>query len=61
MPVKDETLMGAGLIAIVLGILIGRFVYLEAGGFSVSSFASGLLSGVGVVLVLYYMLKRRRG
>jgi hypothetical protein len=58
---KDETLMGMGLIAIVLGILIGRFVYFEAGGFSFSSFASGVLSGVGAVLVLYCTLKRRRG
>lgn len=61
MPMKDETLLGTGLIAIILSILIGRFVYWEAGGFSLSSFASGVLCGAGVVLVLSYLLKRRRG
>jgi hypothetical protein len=60
MPVKDQTLMGAGLIAIVLGILVGRFVYFEAGGFSLSSFLSGMLSGMGIVLILYSLWKRRK-
>ena len=58
---KDETLLGIGLISIAASILIGRFVSFEACGFSVFAFAEGLLSGAGVVLVLYCLLKRRSG
>jgi pilus assembly protein TadC len=57
---KDETLLGIGLISMAASVLVGRFVSLEVSGFSISAFAEGLLSGVALVLIFYSLWKRRR-
>lgn len=61
MALKDETMASIGMLAIAASILMGRFIVFEVGGFSLSAFTEGLLSGVGLVLVFYSLLKRRRG
>jgi hypothetical protein len=59
MRLKDETLLSVGMISLALGILIGRFVYYEYSGFSVSDFVEGALIGLSLVMNLAYMIKQR--
>lgn len=60
MPLKDETMLSIGMISIALGILIGRFLYFEVGGFAVSSFIEGILIGVSLVMNLAYLIRIRK-
>ena len=59
MVLKDETLLAIGMISMALGILIGRFVYFEYSGFSVSDFIEGVLIGLALVMNLTYLIRLR--
>jgi len=59
MVLKDETVLAIGMISMALGILIGRFVYFEYSGFSVSDFVEGVLVGLALVMNLTYLIRRR--
>ena len=60
MQLKDENMLAIGMISMAVGILIGRFVYFEYGGFSVSDFLEGLLLGLSLVMNFAYLIKRRK-
>jgi hypothetical protein len=60
MLIKDENvLLAVGMIALSLGILVGRFLHFEYSGFSVSDFVEGVLTGVSLVLNLTYLIRMR--
>ncbi len=59
MVLKDETLLAIGMISMAVGILIGRFVYFEYLGFSVSDFLEGILIGLALVMNLTYLIRYR--
>ncbi|MDH5689804.1 MAG: hypothetical protein OEY81_00020 [Candidatus Bathyarchaeota archaeon] len=59
MQLKDETMLAIGMMAMALGILIGRFVHFEYSGFSVSDFVEGILVGLSLVMNLAYLIQRR--
>ena len=59
MPLKDETLLAIGMISMALGILIGRFLYYEYSGFSVSDFLEGVFVGLALVMNLTYLIRLR--
>lgn len=59
MPLKDESILAVGMISIASGILIGRFLYLEFMGFSVTDFVEGILVGLSLVMNLTYLLRIR--
>ena len=60
MQLKDENMLAIGMISMALGILIGRFVYLEYSGFSVSDFVEGILVGLSLVMNLAYLTRRAK-
>jgi hypothetical protein len=57
---KDENLLAVGMISLALGISIGRFLYFEYLGFSVTDFIEGVLVGLSLVMNVTYLLRRRR-
>ncbi|MCP8311582.1 MAG: hypothetical protein L6M37_01345 [Candidatus Methylarchaceae archaeon HK02M1] len=59
MPLKDETLLAIGMISMALGILIGRFLYYEYSGFSISDFLEGVFVGFALVMNLTYLIRMR--
>ena len=58
MLLKDENLLAVGMISISLAILIGRFLNLEYGGFSITDFIEGVLTGISLVLNLTYLMRK---
>jgi 1,4-dihydroxy-2-naphthoate octaprenyltransferase len=60
MKLKDEYVLSVGMISFVIGIFIGRFVYFEYSGFSITDFIEGVLFGLSLVMNLYYLLMRSR-
>ena len=60
MSLKDENILALGMISMSLGILIGRFLYFEYAGFSVTAFTEGVLTGLSLVLNLTYLIRYRR-
>jgi hypothetical protein len=59
MVLKDEAVLAIGMISMALGILIGRFVYFEYSGVSVSDFIEGVLIGLALVMNLTYLIRLR--
>jgi hypothetical protein len=57
---KDENLLAIGMISLALGILIGRFLYFEYLGFSVTDFIEGILIGLSLVMNITYLIRKRR-
>lgn len=60
MVLKDENIIAIGMISLALGILIGRFLYFEYLGFSVTDFVEGVLVGLSLVMNVTYLVLRRR-
>ncbi len=60
MPLKDETILAIGMLSMASGILIGRFLNFEYAGFSVTSFAEGVLTGLSLVMNLTYLIRYRK-
>ena len=60
MGLKTETMLSIGMISMALGILIGRFVYIEYAGFSVSDFVEGVLVGLSLTMNLAYLTLRSK-
>jgi len=60
MQLKDESISAIGMISMASGILMGRFLYFEYSGFSVTAFAEGVLVGLSLVMNLTYLLRLRR-
>ncbi len=59
MLLKDESMLAIGMISLTLGLLIGRFLYFEYAGFSVTDFLEGVLIGLSLVMNLAYLIKVR--
>jgi len=57
MVLKDETLLSVGMVSLAIGILIGRFLYYEYSGFSVSDFLKGILIGISLVMNVTYLIR----
>lgn len=57
---KDETVLSVGMMSLAIGILVGRFTSFEVSGFSVSDFIEGVLTGVSLVMNLYYLVRKSR-
>ena len=60
MKLKEETILSIGMISLVIGIFIGRFVYFEYSGFSITDFVEGVLYGLSLVLNLYYLVTKSK-
>ena len=60
MNLSDEKMLAIGMISIALGILIGRFLHFEVGGFSVTDFTEGILVGLSLVMNLTYLIRKRK-
>jgi hypothetical protein len=57
---KDENILAVGMMAMAIGILIGRFTHFEYSGFAISDFIEGILTGISLTLNLAYMIRKRR-
>ena len=60
MELSDERILSIGMISLALGILIGRFLYLEYAGFSVTDFTEGVLVGLSLVMNITYLVRKRK-
>ena len=60
MELSDERIIAIGMISLALGILIGRFLYFEYAGFSITDFIEGILVGLSLVMNLTYLIRKRK-
>ena len=60
MELSDERILAIGMISLALGILIGRFLYFEYAGFSITDFMEGVLVGLSLVMNLTYLIRKRK-
>ena len=60
MELSDERILAIGMISLTLGILIGRFLYFEYAGFSITDFIEGILVGSSLVMNLTYLIRKRK-
>jgi len=60
MLLKDESMLALGMISLAAGLLIGRFIYFEYAGFSVTDFLEGLFVGLSLVMNIAYLIKTRK-
>ena len=60
MKLSDERILSIGMISLAIGILIGRFLYFEIAGFSVSDFTEGILIGLSLVMNITYLIRKRK-
>jgi len=60
MEFNNETVLSIGMMALAIGILIGRFTHFEFSGFSISDFVEGLLVGVSLVTNLFYLARKAK-
>jgi hypothetical protein len=60
MRLSDERMLSIGMISLAIGILIGRFLYFEIAGFSVSDFVEGILIGLSLVMNIAYLVRKRK-
>ena len=60
MELSDERILAIGMIALALGILIGRFLYFEYAGFSITDFTEGILVGLSLVMNITYLIRKRK-
>ena len=60
MVLKDETALSIGMISLAIAILIGRFTNFEYSGFSISAFVEGVLTGVSLVMNLFYLVRKSK-
>ena len=59
MQLSDERILSIGMISLAVGILIGRFLYFEYAGFSITDFVEGILIGLSLVMNLAYLIRKR--
>jgi hypothetical protein len=57
---KDETVLSIGMMSLAIGILVGRFTHFEYSGFSISDFMEGVLTGVSLVMNLFYLARKSK-
>jgi hypothetical protein len=48
------------MIPLAIGILIGRFLYFEIAGFSITDFVEGILIGLSLVMNIAYLIRKRK-
>jgi len=60
MELSDERILSIGMISLAIGILIGRFLYFEISGFSITDFVEGMLIGVSLVMNVVYLIRKRK-
>jgi hypothetical protein len=60
MKLSDERILAIGMISLAIGILIGRFLYFEYEGFSVTAFVEGILIGLSIVMNITYLIRKRK-
>jgi hypothetical protein len=60
MRLSDERILSIGMISLAVGILIGRFLYFEIAGFSVTDFIEGILIGLSLVMNIAYLIRKRK-
>ena len=60
MKLSDERILAIGMISLAIGILIGRFLYFEVAGFSISDFIEGILIGLSLVMNITYLVRKRK-
>jgi hypothetical protein len=60
MQLSDERILSIGMISLAIGILIGRFLYFEIAGFSVTDFIEGILIGLSLVMNIAYLIRKRK-
>ena len=60
MQLSDERMLSIGMISLAVGILIGRFLYFEYAGFSITDFIEGILVGLSLVMNITYLIRKRK-
>jgi hypothetical protein len=60
MQLSDKSMLAIGTKALVLGILLGRFLYFEYAGFSVTDLLEGVLIGLSLVMKISYLIIKRK-
>jgi hypothetical protein len=60
MELGDERTLSIGMISLALGILVGRFLYFEYAGFSITDFIEGILVGLSLVMNFTYLIRKRK-
>jgi hypothetical protein len=60
MELGDERILSIGMISLALGILVGRFLYFEYAGFSITDFIEGILVGLSLVMNFTYLIRKRK-
>ena len=60
MELSDERILSIGMISLAIGILIGRFLYFDIAGFSITDFVEGILIGVSLVMNIAYLIRKRK-
>jgi hypothetical protein len=57
---KDETVLSIGMMSLAIGFLVGRFTNFEYSGFSISAFVEGVLTGISLVMNLFYLARKSK-
>jgi hypothetical protein len=57
---KDETVLSIGMISLAIGFLVGHFTNFEYSGFSISAFVTGVLTGLSLVMNLFYLARKSK-
>ena len=60
MQLNNEKTLSIGMISLTMAILIGRFLYFEIVGFSITDFAEGILIGISLTMNLTYLIRKRK-
>ena len=60
MQLKDETVLSIGMMSLVFGIIIERFMYFEYFCFSISDFLECVFYGLSLVMNLFYLVKKSK-
>lgn len=55
---KDETILSIGMMSLTIGLLVGRFTHFGYLGFSLSDFGEGILTGVSLIMNLFFLAKK---
>jgi len=57
---KDETVLSIGMMSLAIRFLVGRFTNFEYSGFSISAFVEGVLTGISLVMNLFYLARKSK-
>jgi len=57
---KEETVLSIGMMSLAIGFLVGHFTNFDYSGFSISAFVAGVLTGLSLVMNLFYLARKSK-